>query len=191
MILGLGWDVEASSLSIHCGAAAGPFRPYGGLLFSWEKVGKTARSSIRPYAALRVPSLRCLPGASRPTTCFAKSTSRVFGLGRRVLRTSPLQTPTLSLLKSRSYGRRLHWRICESRCWRSHADAVQTSPLVKRVPTCLVLILILILILMFMHALPGAAKSDFRRPSGGACRGGAQHLRRQPKTRDVDLRSKS
>ncbi|CAK9890441.1 hypothetical protein PS652_03285 [Pseudomonas fluorescens] len=53
----------------------------------------------------------------------------------------------------------------------------------KRGPTCFILMLILI----FMRVLPGAAKGDFRRPSGGACRGGAQHLRRQPKTRDVDL----
>ncbi|MGH8438005.1 MAG: hypothetical protein ACRERW_02905, partial [Pseudomonas sp.] len=34
MILGLGW-VSDGSFSIRCGAAAGPFRLYGGLLFSW------------------------------------------------------------------------------------------------------------------------------------------------------------
>ncbi|MFJ1339725.1 hypothetical protein ACIKP7_16505, partial [Pseudomonas caricapapayae] len=32
--IGLDW-ILAVSLSICCGAAAGPFRPYGGLLSSW------------------------------------------------------------------------------------------------------------------------------------------------------------
>ena len=106
-----------------------PLPPLRRVPFVLAKGTRTARSSIRPYAALRVPSLRCLPGASRPTTRYAKSTSRDFGLGRRGLRTSSLQTPTLSLLKSRSYGRRLHGRICEIKVWRSHTDAEATADL--------------------------------------------------------------
>ncbi len=51
MILGLVWVVEAASLSILCGAAAGPFRLYGGSLLFLAKGTKTARSrSVGPYA---------------------------------------------------------------------------------------------------------------------------------------------
>ena len=72
--------------------------------FFLEKVGKTAGSHIRPSAALRVPSLRCSTGATRPTTCFAKSTVRVLRLRRRVLRTCPFRTPPLGLLRSQVTG---------------------------------------------------------------------------------------
>ena len=111
MILGLGLGLGLGlvgfgfvSLSIGFGEAAGPFRLYGGPLCSWTKGGKTAGSHIRPYAALRVPSLRCPPGATRPTTCFAKSTTRALRLRRRGLRPSPFRTPPLGLLKSQVTG---------------------------------------------------------------------------------------
>ncbi|MGF6594369.1 hypothetical protein ABIE20_004607 [Pseudomonas sp. 2835] len=86
-----GWVVEAASLSIQCGAAAGPFRLYGGLLFSWEEVGKTACSCIRPYAALRVPSLRHLPGHRGLRLASQVYISRL-RLPPKVLRTAPTGT---------------------------------------------------------------------------------------------------
>ncbi len=57
----------------------------------------------------------------------------------------------------------------------------------------LVLVLVLVLwLLLFMRARPDAANCDFSRPSGGVCKGQVRStLRREPKTRDEDLRSKS
>ena len=81
-----------------------PVPPLRRLTFVLSKVSKTAGSHIRPYASLRVPSLRCPPGAARPTTCFAKSTTRALRLRRRGLRPSPFRTPPLGLLKSQVTG---------------------------------------------------------------------------------------
>ena len=55
--------------SMWCGCR--PLPPLRRADFVLAKPAKTARSHIRPYAALRVPSFRCLPGAPRPTTCCA------------------------------------------------------------------------------------------------------------------------
>ena len=51
LLLWLGWDVETASLSILCGDAGGPFRPYGGSLLSWQKEPK-------PLAPAYGPTLR-------------------------------------------------------------------------------------------------------------------------------------
>ena len=173
IILGLGLGpvgVGAGfvSLSIRFGDAAGPFRLYGGPLFSWKKGGKTAGSHIRPYASLRVPSLRCPPGAARPTTCFAKSTTRALRLRRRGLRPSPFRTPPLGLLRSHVTGGA--WKSGSSR-FGFDFDRRSKEPK--------------LLLLLFMRVSSDAANCDFSRPSGGACRG---RVRKHPSALAEDAR---
>ena len=71
------------SLSICHGGFESPFRPYGGSLWQTPQRNTKVLPHQGPYASLRVPSLRCRYGALRATTCFAKSTLRNFGQGRR------------------------------------------------------------------------------------------------------------
>ncbi len=123
MIFGLGWVLNAS-LSVRCGDAAGPFRPYGGSLLSWQKEPKPLAPASGPTLRSGSPRYGAFQGHRGLRLASPSLRLANFGFGRRVLRTSPLQTPTLGLLKSRSYGRRLYGRIFEIRLWRSQADAI-------------------------------------------------------------------
>ena len=77
-----------------------PLPPLRRLTFLLGKVSKTARSYIRPSAALRVPSRRRLPGPRGLRFAAQIYISRL-RLRRRVLAHLALQAPLLSLLKSR------------------------------------------------------------------------------------------
>ena len=143
-----------------------PVPPLRRLTFVLSKVSKTAGSHIRPYASLRVPSLRCPPGAARPTTCFAKSTTRALRLRRRGLRPRPFRTPPLGLLKSQVTGGAL--RDGSSR-FGSDFDRRPKEPE----------------LLLFMRVSSDAANCDFSRPSGGACRG---RVRKYPSAIAEDVR---
>ena len=133
-----------------------PIPPLRRLTLFLDKVSKAAGSHIRPYAALRVPSLRCPPGAARPTTCFAKSTTRALRLRRRGLRPSPFRTPPLGLLKSQVTGGVL-----------TDGSSNFGSDFYRRPKEPELLLWLLLL----MRVGPDAANCDFSRPSGGACRG--------------------
>ncbi len=101
-----------------------PLPPLRRVPFVLAKGTKTAGSRIRPYAALRVPSLRCLPGASRPTTCCAKSTARELRLRPKGAAhqpppdtsTRPPEVAKLLAAPALAYLR--------NRCWRSQTDVV-------------------------------------------------------------------
>jgi len=56
-------------ISIGDGGAESPFRPYGGLLWQTPQSNTKVSPHQGPYAALRVPSLRCRYGALRATSC--------------------------------------------------------------------------------------------------------------------------
>ena len=73
-----------------------------------EKVGKTARSCIRPYAALRVPSLRHLPGPRGLRLAAPSLRLAFFGYAEGAAH-RPLQAPPLSLLKSQFAAPALAW----------------------------------------------------------------------------------
>ena len=78
-----------------------PLPPLRRPTFFLEKVGKTARSCIRPYAALRVPSLRHLPGPRGLRLASPSLRLALFGYAEGATHW-PLQAPPLSLLKSHS-----------------------------------------------------------------------------------------
>jgi hypothetical protein len=70
--------------------------------FVLAKVTKAARSHhTAPTLRFGVPSLRSFPGLRAASDLLRKSTSRAFGYAEGCC-TRALQTPTLSLLKSRS-----------------------------------------------------------------------------------------
>ena len=73
-----------------------------------EKVGKTARSCIRPYAALRVPSLRCPPGPRGLRLAAPSLRLAFFGYAEGAAHW-PLQAPPLSLLKAQFAAPVLAW----------------------------------------------------------------------------------
>ena len=77
-----------------------PLPPLRRLTFfqSKKKVSKKFSPHQGPYASLRVPSLRCRYGALRATTCFAKSTLRNFGHGRRRFALAPTRHLRSALL---------------------------------------------------------------------------------------------
>ena len=70
---------------------------WGDHRFFLEKVSKTAPSIIRPYATLRVPSLRRRYGGTRPEL-LRNSNSRSLRLPPKGLRPAPYATPPLGLL---------------------------------------------------------------------------------------------
>ena len=78
-----------------------PLPPLRRPTFFLEKVGKTARSCIRPYASLRVPSLRHLPGPRGLRLASPSLRLAFFGYAEGAAH-RPLQVPTLGLLKSQS-----------------------------------------------------------------------------------------
>ena len=112
MILGLlgvwAYPFGVATLPAPSALTAGPFC-----------LGKRNQNRLLLHPALRFGALQGHRGLrlASPSLRLAN-----FGFGRRVLRTSPLQTPTLSLLKSQSYGWRLDGRIFETNYWRSQAD---------------------------------------------------------------------
>ncbi len=56
-------------ISIGDGGAESPFRPYGGSLWQTPQRNTKVSPHQGPYAALRVPSLRCRYWALRATSC--------------------------------------------------------------------------------------------------------------------------
>ena len=85
-----------------------PLPPLRRPTFFLEKVGKTARSCIRPYAALRVPSLRHLPGPRGLRLAAPSLRLAFFGYAEGAAQ-RPLQAPPLSLLKSQFAASVLVW----------------------------------------------------------------------------------
>jgi hypothetical protein len=85
-----------------------PLPPLRRPTFFLEKVGKTARSCIRPYAALRVPSLRHLPGPRGLRLAAPSLRLAFFGYAEGAAH-RPLQAPPLSLLKSQFAASELAW----------------------------------------------------------------------------------
>ncbi|MHC2148626.1 hypothetical protein ACVI9W_004608 [Pseudomonas sp. 210_17 TE3656] len=78
-----------------------PLPPLRRVPFVLAKGTKTACSCIRPYAALRVPSLRHLPGPRGLRLASPSLRLALFGYAEGATHW-PLQAPPLSLLKSQS-----------------------------------------------------------------------------------------
>ena len=136
---------------------------------SWQNGRKPLAPNIRPYASLRVPSLRHLSGPARPTICFANLHLASSAIAEGCLRTRPLQAPPLGRLKSQlaaSELTRMKSKSSGSLGRLSKSDPNLEDPSLRAPPvTC-----------------------DFRRPSGGVRKGrGRSPLRRSRRARVVDL----
>ena len=129
------------------------------LTAAYFPLGESRQSRSLLHTALRYapgPLPPAPSGATRPTTCFAKSTARVLRLRPKGAAHQPppdtyAQPPEVAKLRAApvlTYLRNL--TLAEPGCHRGKSRFK---------------------VLLFMHASSGAADCDFRRLSGGACRG--------------------
>ena len=94
-----------ASLSIWCGDAAGPFRPYGGSLLSWQKEPKPLAPAYGPTLRSGSPRSGTLRGHAAYDLLRQVYVSRL-RLRRRCY-ALPLLVPPLSLLKSQTAAHEL------------------------------------------------------------------------------------
>gem|GEM_PF-4768142 len=89
---GLGWDL-IGGLSIQCGAAVGPFRPYGGSLLSWQKEPKPLAPAYGPTLRFGSPRYGTFQGHAAYDLLRQVYVSRL-RLTPKVLRTAPTGAST-------------------------------------------------------------------------------------------------